>query len=631
MKKFLTVLLVIAVMFTFSFGTAFATVPWTGEATSKYLTVGADYLKAADPKDDGAEGITEAYKASLTAAAKAEKDLVEDNFYAPEEAKATALIDAYIADIAAAKTAKAANALATKLGKAGTDLDAPAGSGALGTLQGDYKTGAEAIAAATGINVDVTRIVKRYDDTRADAAKVAGYLLPGYGYIASSTNTIVEDGGKYYLAITAAKKNLSELCAYSGTKFIKTWLMDNDYRTAGELEDGVAALVAALVPVTSTYQDTVKAEQYSIQTEIYAYADKYGDGSHAKNRLTVADLEGVDALIVKINTFNAKYDKIPTAVLPAFDLTDFNKAIVDASGLAEKYFDQYCSEMTALPIVSKLTDADKTKVIELYKKFEVLSDSYKNVWKYMKKVNPLNVPSKFACPTGYNKLVDAYKYFLTEDVKAFDNLEKTDGFEVVTKGKMEGNTQLYYFDASEKNVNALKARRTAYDALVKDYGYGDLEAYKAIGGLSYDNAAKAEATILAGEHNMPADADYDVKDVTKLQAYLNNATLKVTTTALGNTKIRVQAKFDAETYKDIVAECGNDYTISYKFYHKTAKATTYKAAKEKDRNYITYTKKSLKKGTKYKFQCAVLIKDAAGNVVAQKDYKASTIGSRVCR
>ena len=179
------------------------------------------------------------------------------------------------------------------------------------------------------------------------------------------------------------------------------------------------------------------------------------------------------------------------------------------------------------------------------------------------------------------------------------------------------------------NVNALKAKRTAYDAFVAGYGYSKLNSTTS--GLKYDAAATAEAEILAAEHNQGADAAYDVKDTKKLQAYLNNATLKVTTKALGNSKIRVNARFDAETYKDIVAECGNDYTFSYKFYLKSAKATSFKGPKEKSRNYITYTKASLKKGTKYKFQCGVVIKDAQGNVVAEKSYKASTTGSRICR
>ena len=228
----------------------------------------------------------------------------------------------------------------------------------------------------------------------------------------------------------------------------------------------------------------------------------------------------------------------------------------------------------------------------------------------------------------FDKLVvPAYEHFLKADVKAFNDL---DDFDTITKGSIENGVQKYYFDASEKNVGAVKAQRAAYDALVANYGYADLDD-AAANGLVYRLAAQAEAAILAAEHNQGADAGYDVKDTKKLQAYLNNATLKVTTKALGNSKIRVNARFDAETYKDIVAECGNDYTISYKFYQKTAKATSFKGPKEKSRNYITYTKASLKKGTKYKFQCGVVIKDAQGNVVAEKNYRASTTGSRVCR
>ena len=67
-------------MFTFSFGSAFATVSWTGEATSKTLNEAGDYdlnsnLITPTPtvtKGDGAKGITEAYRAQLTATAKAE-------------------------------------------------------------------------------------------------------------------------------------------------------------------------------------------------------------------------------------------------------------------------------------------------------------------------------------------------------------------------------------------------------------------------------------------------------------------------------------------------------------------------------------------------------------------------------
>ena len=333
--------------------------------------------------------------------------------------------------------------------------------------------------------------------------------------------------------------------------------------------------------------------------------------------------EGIDALVKKINDFNDKYAGLDYAKNLLVD-GEFKTAIWDSGlqkvSLAANYFDQYAAEVGAVPEVKKLTDADKATVIALHKKVNALEDSYAATWKYGK-ADLTKVTGTYA---DYERLKAAYKHFLEADVKAFKALEN---FEEVTQGTVEGTTTKYFFDASEKNVGAVKAQRAAYDALVSNYGYADINT----NGIPYTSAANSEARILAAEHNQGADAAYDVKDTKKLQAYLNNATLKVTTKALGNNKIRVNARFDAETYKDIVAECGNDYTISYKFYQKSAKATSFKGPKEKSRNYITYTKASLKKGTKYKFQCGVVIKDAQGNVVAEKSYKASTTGSRICR
>lgn len=388
--------------------------------------------------------------------------------------------------------------------------------------------------------------------------------------------------------------------------------MDNDYREKSEFEAGARAFAAALKVVDSAYTKTVTDEFDAIQTEIYKYVDK---AATARRGLPVSDLEGVDALVKKINDFNEKYARFGLTFTDDEFKSDIANTAPNAVSLAANYFDQYYSEVAAIPEVKKLTDADKATVVALYKKVMALEDSYDDVWTY---VDPDADAATFAY--DFAKLKDAYKHFLKKDVKAYGELAKFDE-------KTKGTAGKYYFDASEKNVNALKAKRAAFDALVKDYGYADLSK----NGMSYVDAAKAEALILAAEHNMTADADYDVKDNTKLQTYLNNATLKVTTKALGNTKIRVNAQIDAESFKLIVPEMEEGSTISYQFYYKAAAAKTYKASTVKDRNYITYTKKSLKKGTKYKFQCSVIIKDANGNVVATKDYKASTIGSRVCR
>ena len=653
-------------MFTFSFGSAFATVSWTGEATSKTLNEAGDYdlnsnLITPTPtvtKGDGAKGITEAYRADLTATAKAELKhaKAEGTFYAPEKAEAVAAIEAYIEALKTVKTAKDAKKLtddlADKVGTwNGTKLTEKVVNGVLVSLP----TQATVLELATATTVgtagtsgvkptalgiseakksagtagdatfDLTRIAKR---NAATAGTVDNPLyLPGCVELATSEVNATASGSDYTYALklTGASKDTTakdifSISATGSAKAIRDWFLDNGYREEADFDAGSRAFAAALVGVNDAYKNVVEGEAVAIQKEI----DKYVvAATQSRKGLSISEAEGIDALVKKINDFNDKYAGLTYAKNILVD-GEFKTAIWDNGpqkvSLAANYFDQYAAEVGAVPEVKKLTDADKATVIALHKKVNALEDSYAATWKYAG-ASLNDVTGSYA---DYKRMKAAYKHFLDADVKAFNALES---FEAVTQGTVEGTTNKYYFDASEKNVSAVKAKRAAYDALVSNYGYADIN----VNGIPYTSAAGSEALILAAEHNQGADAAYDVKDTKKLQAYLNNATLKVTTKALGNNKIRVNARFDAETYKDIVAECGNDYTISYKFYQKSAKATSFKGPKEKSRNYITYTKASLKKGTKYKFQCGVVIKDAQGNVVAEKSYKASTTGSRVCR
>ena len=650
-------------MFTFSFGSAFATVSWTGEATSKYLTEAGDYdltaatIADATKKGDGAEGITEAYRAQLTAAAKAELKYAKKagTFYAPEKTEAVAAIEAYIEALKTVKTAKDAKKLTndledkvgiwngTQITEKKVALNEPATKyklvslplqttvRELAVIKKDATTSTGNIVAtedgiatvrkdsATGTDGDATVDLTK----KAERADAADLYLPGYVRLVNDT-----DFHKITTSVTESAlkvdstTNMNTLFAADRTTSKKAaavvdWFMDNDYRVATDFSTGTKAFVTALVVVNNGYTDTFEKAGDAIQLEIDKYVDKAEENS--RRGLGLSEAEGIDALVKKIDDFQKTYKGFNDNFLKD---TAFKTAIKGDknSGLAVNYFDQYYTEVTAVPEVKKLTDADKATVVALYKKVMALEDAYTDTWDYVSTESAPVDAANYAWE--FNKVKNAYEHFLKADVKAFNAL---DGFDVVTKG----SDNKYYFDASEKNVNAVKAQRAAYDALVANYGYADLN--KTISGLVYDKAEEAEALILAAEHNQGADAAYDVKDTKKLQAYLNNATLKVTTKALGNNKIRVNARFDAETYKDIVAECGNDYTISYKFYQKSAKATSFKGPKEKSRNYITYTKASLKKGTKYKFQCGVVIKDAQGNVVAEKSYKASTTGSRICR
>ena len=655
-------------MFTFSFGSAFATVSWTGEATSKTLNEAGDYdlnskLVLDNSKTgDGAKGITEAYRAQLTATAKAELKHAKEagTFYAPEKAAAVAAIEAYIEALKTVKTAKDADKLTKDLAdKVGTwngtftekvengvlvslptqvtvrKLMAAATSDktiTVGTASVNVKADGIAKADSGNATFDLTRIAKR--NLKADASEtVANPLyLPGcveleVAQLDKGSTTGVNLKFELKLDTSGSVTKASDIFKEGATgkaKDIRDWFLDNGYREAADFDAGSKAFATAFVGVNDAYKNVVAGEALAIQNEI----DKYvTTAQNSRKGLSISEAEGIDALVKKINDFNDKYAGLSYAE-KLLDEKDFKLAIWDSGlqkvSLAANYFDQYAAEVGAVPEVKKLTDADKATVVALYKKVNALEDSYAATWKYADKPNKVTLATVTGSYADYKRLNAAYKHFLDADVKAFKALES---FEAVTQGTVEGTTNKYYFDASEKNVSAVKAKRAAYDALVSNYGYADIH----VNGITYTSAAGSEALILAAEHNQGADAAYDVKDTKKLQAYLNNATLKVTTKALGNNKIRVNARFDAETYKDIVAECGNDYTISYKFYQKSAKATSFKGPKEKSRNYITYTKASLKKGTKYKFQCGVVIKDAQGNVVAEKSYKASTTGSRVCR
>ena len=570
-------------MFTFSFGSAFATVSWTGEATSKTLNEAGDYdlngeVIVSGTAAQGAEGITEAHRAQLTATAKAELRYAKKagTFYASEKAAAVAAIEAYIEAVKTVKTAKDAKKLTDDLAdKVGTWngtklIEKVTTDKKLVSLPTQELVRALAVtekgqdATANTVTVTATEdgIAKAQGTTtkgdavinivrKAYRAGDVNLYLPGYATLVKATNfTVVTAAATTESKFTVNSKETAGTIFVSSTdydtlgttvndentlqKAVIDWFMDNNYRTAADFTEGVRAFDAALVAVNASYTKTVEDAAAAIQTEIDKYEDKAA--LNTRKGLGISELEGIDALVKKINEYDKTYKNFGKDLRVAKFKEDVANG-KDNPGLAANYFDQYYSEVSAVPEVKKLTDADKATVVALYKKVMALEDAYSDIWEYAG-----GDAETYAW--DFNKLKNAYEHFLKADVKAFGAL---DGFAVATKGT-EGK---YYFDASEKNVNAVKAQRTAYDALVANYGYADLN--KTLSGIVYDNAAKAEALLLAAEHNQGADAAYDVKDTKKLQAYLNNATLKVSTKALGHNKIRVNARFDSETYKDIVA------------------------------------------------------------------------------
>ena len=211
-------------MFTFSFGSAFAAVSWTGEATSKYLTEGADYnddlayVEAGNTATKGTEGITEAWRAGLTAAAKAELKFVKGSntpFYAPEKAEAIALIEAYIESLKTVKT----EADATKLGadlekKVGTWNGSAIAQSAASLPQktkvlndaadaNGIAKAAKAGGSAGDAEIDLTRIATRAADKNL--------YLPGYVMLTKGTNFEAIPGSSTSKLTTATVPKLRDV------------------------------------------------------------------------------------------------------------------------------------------------------------------------------------------------------------------------------------------------------------------------------------------------------------------------------------------------------------------------------------------------------------------------------------
>lgn len=596
-------------MFTFSFGSAFAAV--TGQTGTYEKNEAKDQLlnNTAFEKQSGEYGITEAYRADLV---KQWGNVLDDeavtpgmtqaangfrvnstNYYTAEKAEVKELIKTAIEGFKTATIAKDARDAETKLVTKLNKLTKTAVDTKMGTELGALTPAQSATDYLDTLDVALGSVLS--------TSVKDHYLLPGYGYI-DEANLDVATKTVADLNATVAKTSITGVTTEE--ELIEYWFIDNGYRTLADAKAHLAEFKAALVPLTAAEVTKIQAEFDAIDAKAKAAKDAFTlGGGYAVSTVDGVDLDALEAIYAEEKAYEEKYAATAgsTMTIGANTLyrawTSFKGANSTEGFLAYVYGNQYASEIKAVD----LTNEDA--VVALVDKI----DDLQYVYDY------ITIPAP-AASKEYTALTKAYNNFKKA---AEDALTAAGSFEWIS-----GTNTAAYFKDTEKNVKALEANRAAYDKLVKTYG------------SSYYNDA-LEAKILAGEHNKAAAAGYDEKtdkiDASKVQAYLNNATVKVTTRALGNTKIRANATIDTQSFNYILGEMSDGCTVSYKFYHKTAAAKTYKASKEKDRNYITYTKKSLKKGVKYKFRCAVVIKDKAGNVVATKDYKASTIGSRVCR
>lgn len=581
MKKFLTVLLVIAVMFTFSFGSAFAMTDFDGKAYAAMQKGDYDASGSVVSGVPGGSGITDAERDDYVATLeKALKGLNDNATYDSAEycGNHLANVTNYVKDaLEAAKVATTSAALK----QIQTDL------------ADKVKTAKKKVELITALEGK-----DQYNTANADASykftlrlAQGTYLLPGYGYFTTDADNveIIKEDGSNKLAQTPALK----------------WMLDNGYETKAQIETTAAqaALEKAVVKVSANADGkTVYTAAVADFTPEFVAAYYEWQGYVAKLAQTaITDLDATIAVEKEMKTFEKKYTEAPDS---AYGTILTNKA--GRTAKVKAAYDYYTAlnfdkEFDAIKDL-KNTEyvANKDRIVKLAQAIVAYEDKYEKT-------------------TSYNLAAQ-----LTAIENAGDDaLEKARPIVTAVLAKPES-----VLTSQKADVEAFIAAYDAYKAEFKDAIYkGFAGTAKVPTKINKDT----ESSILALKANLAKLAGNAEDADAKLQAYLNNATVKVTTKALGNGKIRVNARFDAETYKDIMSLCKSNYTITYKFYHKTAKATAFKGPKEKNRNYITYSKASLKKGTKYKFQCGVVIKDKDGKVVAEKSYRASTTGSRICR
>lgn len=153
--------------------------------------------------------------------------------------------------------------------------------------------------------------------------------LPGYATLVKTTNfTVVTNAATTESKFKVNSKETAGTIFVSGNdydtlgttvndentlqKAVIDWFMDNNYRTAADFTEGVRAFDAALVAVNASYTKTVEDAAAAIQTEIDKFEDKAA--LNTRKGLGISELEGIDALVKKINEYDKTYKNFGKAL-----------------------------------------------------------------------------------------------------------------------------------------------------------------------------------------------------------------------------------------------------------------------------------------------------------------------------
>ena len=123
-----------------------------------------------------------------------------------------------------------------------------------------------------------------------------------------------------------------------------------------------------------------------------------------------------------------------------------------------------------------------------------------------------------------------------------------------------------------------------------------------------------------------AEKIIDKQNADKINSLIREAKLKATTSKTTKKSIKVKITGVKNSNSLIKEAKAMGYTVKYKFYRSTNKASKYKAVKAKDTD--TYINTAGKKGTRYYYKAKVLVYDGK-TLIAQTELKQCGYGSRI--
>ena len=145
-----------------------------------------------------------------------------------------------------------------------------------------------------------------------------------------------------------------------------------------------------------------------------------------------------------------------------------------------------------------------------------------------------------------------------------------------------------------------------------------------VGAEKYIKFTTSHFSTFAVVEKADAEKIIEQQNFDKVNSLIREAKLKAATskTSKKNVKVKVSVKNNNSLIKEAKAM---GYTVKYKFYRSTKKASKYKAVKTKTSNSLISTKG--KKGTRYYYKARVLVYDGK-KLIAQTELKQCSYGAR---